>query len=85
MVSFDGTTQSAHTWPPLTLAQQPLAAMAEAAITDILSGSPPGHTLFDMDLVIGQSCGARRPGRQLPAHEHCGEPTCGWYVTSKVP
>lgn len=61
MVSFDGTTQSAHTWPPLTLAQQPLAAMAEAAITDILSGSPPGHTLFDMDLVIRQSCGCATP------------------------
>jgi LacI family transcriptional regulator len=61
VVSFDGTTQSAHTWPPLTLAQQPLDAMAEAAITDILSGSPPEHTLFDMDLVIRQSCGCATP------------------------
>jgi len=57
VVSFDGNTESAHTWPPLTIVRQPLAAMADAAITDILRTSPPKHDLFDMELVIRQSCG----------------------------
>lgn len=57
VVSFDGNSESAHTWPPLTLVRQPLTAMAEAAITGMLRNSPPGHDLFDMDLIIRQSCG----------------------------
>ena len=57
VVSFDGTTISAHTWPPLTVVQQPLHIMAGTAITGILDSAPPEHTLFDMDLVIRQSCG----------------------------
>lgn len=57
VVSFDGTTLSAHTWPPLTVVRQPLVAMAEAAVTRVLDGGPPTHTLFDMDLVIRASCG----------------------------
>lgn len=57
VVSFDGTTLSAHTWPPLTVVRQPLLAMAEAAVTRVLDGGPPLHTLFDMDLVIRGSCG----------------------------
>ena len=57
VVSFDGNTESAHTWPPLTIIRQPLVAMADAAITDILRTSPPKHDLFDMELIIRQSCG----------------------------
>jgi LacI family transcriptional regulator len=57
VVSFDGTSMSAHSWPPLTVVQQPLHAMARAAITNLRSDSPPGHSLFDMDLIIRQSCG----------------------------
>lgn len=59
IVSFDGNSESAHTWPPLTLVRQPLVAMAEAAITDILRDSPPHHQLFDMELIIRQSCGCK--------------------------
>ena len=57
VVSFDGNTESAYTWPPLTIVRQPLVAMADAAITDILRSSPPKHDLFDMELIIRQSCG----------------------------
>jgi LacI family transcriptional regulator len=57
VVSFDGTTLSGHTWPPLTVVRQPLHAMAEAAVRRVLDGGPPVHTLFDMDLVIRSSCG----------------------------
>ena len=35
VVSFDGTTGSAHSWPPLTVAQQPLREMADAAVSSI--------------------------------------------------
>jgi hypothetical protein len=38
--------------------------LADAAITDILRTSPPKHELFEMELVIRQSCGctpARKP------------------------
>lgn len=57
VVSFDGNTESAHTWPPLTLVRQPLIAMADAAIDGILQNSPPKHELFDMELIVRQSCG----------------------------
>ncbi len=62
LVSFDGTTESAHTWPPLTVIRRPLAAMADAAITDILRTSAPKHDLFDMELLIRQSCGCTPGG-----------------------
>ena len=62
VVSFDGNTESAHTWPPLTIVRQPLVAMADAAITDILRTSPPKHDLFDMELVIRRSCGCTPDG-----------------------
>ena len=62
VVSFDGTSESAHTWPPLTLVRQPVAAMAEAAITGILNDSPPRHELFDMELIVRRSCGCA-PGQ----------------------
>jgi len=65
VVSFNGTTESAHTWPPLTLVKQPVRAMAEAAITGILNDDPAEHILFDMDLVIRQSCGCSGSGRSV--------------------
>ena len=62
VVSFDGNSESAHTWPPLTLVRQPVSAMAEAAITGMLRNSPPGHELFDMELIVRQSCGCIATG-----------------------
>jgi len=61
VVSFDGTSGAAHTWPPLTLAKQPLHAMATAAISGILAGEEPAHTLIDMELVVRGSCGCSPP------------------------
>ncbi len=52
-------------WPPLTLVKQPVRAMAEAAITGILNDDPAEHILFDMDLVIRQSCGCSGSGRSV--------------------
>lgn len=60
VVSFDGTAESEYCWPPLTVARQPLVAMAAAAIT--LTGELPEpsagqHVEFDTELVIRRSCG----------------------------
>lgn len=57
VVSFDGISESAHTWPPLTVVRQPIQAMAQAAIDRILAGNEPAHTLVPTDLVIRSSCG----------------------------
>ncbi len=62
VVSFDGTQQSAHTWPPLTLVRQPLEDMAEAAITAVTANNAPTHTLFAMELILRESCGCRPAG-----------------------
>jgi len=62
VVSFDGTAESAHAWPPLTLVQQPLTTMAEAAISGLLGHDQPGHTLLDMNMIIRQSCGCHTAG-----------------------
>lgn len=59
VVSYDGTRESEYTWPPLTVARQPLAAMAAAAVE--LMRSPDGastrHVQIDTDLVLRASCG----------------------------
>ncbi|MGG7464684.1 MULTISPECIES: LacI family DNA-binding transcriptional regulator [unclassified Plantibacter] len=58
IVSFDGTTEAAYAWPPLTTIAQPIAAMAEEAIRQLASGDlTPGLTTFATDLFIGGSCG----------------------------
>jgi LacI family transcriptional regulator len=58
LVSFDGTQETAFTWPPLTVARQPVRAMAQAAIAAVLE--PTGdasYQQFDIELVIRESCG----------------------------
>ena len=62
LVTFDGIEESAFSWPPLTLTQQPLQAMAEAAINALLSGNDAAHDLFPMELIIRQSCGCMNNG-----------------------
>lgn len=57
VVSFDGISESAHTWPPLTVAKQPVLEMATTAISELLAGAPPTHTLFPTHLIIRRSCG----------------------------
>ena len=63
VVSFDGTTESEYCWPPLTVAQQPIQAMAEAAVSAVLNLSSPAaaYQRFATDLVIRESCGCSRP------------------------
>lgn len=57
VTSFDGIDETRFTSPPLTLARQPLRAMARAAIAATVDNDPPRHTLFTMEQVIRQSCG----------------------------
>ncbi|GAA2156808.1 LacI family transcriptional regulator [Humibacillus xanthopallidus] len=65
VVSFDGISEAAHTWPPLTVVRQPLRAMAQVALDNVLSGTEPAHTLVPTELVIRRSCGCSSPGDEL--------------------
>lgn len=62
--SFDDSEESHYCWPPLTNAQQPVRAMAEAAIAAVLRGGAavPEHLVFDMPLVVRRSCGCATLG-----------------------
>ncbi len=56
--SFDDSEESRFSSPPLTTAQQPTRAMAEAAIGAVLRGATvPEHLVFEMPLVLRRSCG----------------------------
>ena len=63
VVSFDGTSESEYCWPPLTVARQPIQAMAEAAVSMVLNlGSPStAYQRFATELVIRESCGCQEP------------------------
>lgn len=59
IVTFDGTKESEFCWPPLTVAKQPLAKLAAAAISlldapDVASGT---HVQLEASIVFRQSCG----------------------------
>lgn len=58
MVSFDGTAESAFSWPPMTTVRQPFAEMARTAVEQL---SHPldevTHTVFPMELIVRASCG----------------------------
>ncbi|HET9871999.1 MAG TPA: LacI family DNA-binding transcriptional regulator [Propionibacteriaceae bacterium] len=59
VISFDGTIGSGFGWPPLTVVQQPIHQMAEAAVATVLHEGGPDqqHQMFAMDLIIRNSCG----------------------------
>ncbi len=59
VVCFDGTSESEYAWPALTVARQPIAAMAHAAVDAVLDSValPAGHQSFATELVIRRSCG----------------------------
>ncbi|QTX05177.1 LacI family DNA-binding transcriptional regulator [Agromyces archimandritae] len=60
VVAFDGTAESEFSVPPLTAVRQPFAAMADATVEAFATpGAVPGHTTFDMQLVVRRSCGCR--------------------------
>jgi len=59
VLSFDGTTESKFSWPPLTVMRQPVREMAHAAV-ELLGKREPGahvHHSFDSQLVVRRSCG----------------------------
>ncbi|WP_374200887.1 MULTISPECIES: LacI family DNA-binding transcriptional regulator [Micrococcaceae] len=60
VASFDGSAESEYSWPPLTTVEQPVAAMAEAAVAALVGasrGEKPRHRIFPTTLHIRQSCG----------------------------
>lgn len=60
---FDGTVESEYCWPPLTVARQPLPAMAAAAIGLVHAADTPTgtHVELEPDLVLRRSCGCPAP------------------------
>lgn len=61
IASFDGTAESAFSWPALTTVRQPFAEMSHAAVTALsLTSEELTHTTFPMELVVRASCGCGR-------------------------
>ncbi|MDR7304002.1 LacI family DNA-binding transcriptional regulator [Haloactinomyces albus] len=58
LISLDGTPDSAYTAPALTVTRQPLQAMAEHAVDQLLGTTTP-PSVPDAALVIRHSCGCR--------------------------
>lgn len=62
VVGFDGTKESQYSWPPLTVIEQPIAEMAEAAVGLALDPERPSrYAEFKGTLVIRRSCGCPSP------------------------
>jgi Transcriptional regulators len=58
VVSFDGTAESAFSWPALTTVRQPFEAMARTAVERLARPfDDVTHTLFPMELIVRTSCG----------------------------
>lgn len=75
VVSFDGSTESAYAWPPLTTVAQPVDRMAVAAINRLLSGaaSSPAAPFepYPTYLIVRASCGCefiREPSLEQPGY-----------------
>ncbi len=59
VVSFDGSSESEFSWPPLTVMRQPVEAMARAAIAALgrPAGAKTSHQGFTAELIVRRSCG----------------------------
>jgi LacI family transcriptional regulator len=59
IVSYDGTSESEYSWPPLTVVTQPIEAMAQAAVAALLGLTEPpmAYQRFETALTIRESCG----------------------------
>jgi LacI family transcriptional regulator len=60
VASFDGSVEAEYSWPALTTVEQPVRAMAEAAVSALVGaarGQAPEHRIFPTQLRIRQSCG----------------------------
>ncbi|WP_051852235.1 LacI family DNA-binding transcriptional regulator [Streptomyces aureocirculatus] len=56
VISLDGTPDSAHTAPALTVTEQPLRAMAQQAVDLLIDGAAP-RPLPEAALILRRSCG----------------------------
>lgn len=67
VAAFDDTAASRRAWPPLTVAAQPMAKMADAAVASIVSclvgkgDLPEGEMVLPHELLIRTSSGPPRP------------------------
>jgi LacI family transcriptional regulator len=69
VVSYDGTSESEYCWPPLTVARQPIQAMAEAAVSAVLNDSSPGaYRRFATEVIIRESCGCHESAERRKDH-----------------
>lgn len=60
VASFDGTAESAFSWPPLTTVRQPFEQMARRTFEVLgATAQPAGSSVFPMQLVVRASCGCR--------------------------
>jgi LacI family transcriptional regulator len=60
MVSFDGSTDAAYCWPPLSTVRQPVREMAAAAVSALVGlhdSAAPAHVVIPSTLVLRRSCG----------------------------
>ncbi|MBC7763210.1 MAG: LacI family DNA-binding transcriptional regulator [Candidatus Saccharibacteria bacterium] len=59
VASFDGSSESEFSWPPLTAVRQPVDEMARAAISALgrSDGAKKEHRSFTAELIVRQSCG----------------------------
>jgi len=56
ITSFDGSPEAEFTIPPLTTASVPMAAMAKAAVRQLLHPGGKGQ-VFKPELIVRTSCG----------------------------
>lgn len=58
IVTFDGSAASQYAVPSLTTIAQPISAMAELAVTELMnSAAEAAHHVLPVDLVVRRSCG----------------------------
>ncbi len=60
VTSFDGVADAEYSWPALTTVEQPVRAMAAAAVTALVGAArhePAQHRIFPTALHVRQSCG----------------------------
>ncbi|MCO1337928.1 LacI family transcriptional regulator [Kocuria polaris] len=58
--AFDGSPESAYSWPALSTVVQPVEEMARAAVDALFAtreGGPVEHRVFDVELLPRASCG----------------------------
>jgi LacI family transcriptional regulator len=60
IVSFDGSADAEYCWPALSTVQQPVRAMAHAAVKALVGrdkAAPLPHSMIPSELILRRSCG----------------------------